>query len=853
MIRKFKFIFFLLLLPSFLFATTKDEFVQKIIENSSEPQLKKLCLVYNLSTNGSKQELKEKLLLKMDITNNKQIKSIKSTNIITNTKLHEPLIIKHADSVKYFKMQKVDEDLLVITGRVILKYKKISLQADQIAVNLKTKQVFGKGNIYLIENGKTMVGEGFYYDMNLKKAMVFNGRSVIDKILYKGENIKTLDKDFYKIQNAYFSSCHLKQPHYTLEAKQIWIYPDKTFLLLNLFYSVGGVRLFYLPLAFTTKKGTGIQSYGGYSSQNGYFIQNTYNYHAFKKNINGKLKFDYYQFKGLYGGVTFKNNSDYFKTDLSLNVAQDRQLLNTGEYNKQLRWFYNLSQEMYLNRSKTGFTKLSAYYFNTSDSIFGYDYMQNRVTKGGVAISGLDRISKNYDIVNTSQNSYSVNLTDNHGPSALLLSYKWDVAWNNNLQKFVIYKISLPALHYSIYHNFSLSKSENDSIAKKSVLFLFNNIKWNATINMDNRKIYDVDTTQYSRTEVYRDLSTGLSKTYNFFSIFTYSPNVKFGNTDIAGKNLTAEEEYNYAKASYSYINLGENYRLNFDKLLPVKSLASYLNISHSVSYSLFEQTQTEYGNLKSHTLSGVYKFAFPVFSYTLSSSANLLVKTNQTLNLLDRQKYNNVSQVATLKPFPFLFFNDSFQYSLRDNKPVINLFQMNLSHEKAIPFLSGTVENIVWNLNYTQNFQNKISSYLTSLLGFNVKFKYFDFHISTTSENRNLYVYSKSTLRELGKSEKLYRNFFTDLADSFNFFDIEKRKHSLFNLLGISLSLKHNLHCWELEGGYSLTQRKTYYPYDMNISYPYWEHSLWLQMRLVDFSDIKYKKSTTTKPPEFQ
>jgi len=219
----------------------------------------------------------------------------------------------------------------------------------------------------------------------------------------------------------------------------------------------------------------------------------------------------------------------------------------------------------------------------------------------------------------------------------------------------------------------------------------------------------------------------------------------------------------------------------------------------------------------------------------------------------LDRQKYNNVSQVAILKPFPFLFFNDSFQYSLRDNKPVINILQMNLSHEKAISFLSGTIENIGWNLYYTQNFQNKISSYLTSLLRFKVKFKYFDFYISTTSQNRDLYVYSKSTLKDLGKSEKLYRNFFTDLADSFNFFDIEKRKHTLFNLLGISLSLKHNLHCWELEGGYSLTQRKTYYPYDTNISYPYWEHSLWLQMRLVDFSDIKYKKSVTTEPPKFQ
>ena len=841
------------MLPSFLFATLKDDFIQKIIENSSESQLKKLCLVYNLSTNGSKQELQEKLLFTMDITNNKPRQSLKATNTITNAKLHDPLIIKRADSVKYFKMNKVDEDVLVITGRVILQYKNISLKADQIAVNLKTKQVFGKGNIYLIEKGKTMVGEGFYYDIALKKAMVFNGRAVIDKILYKGANIKTLDKDFYKIQNAYFSSCHLKHPHYTLEAKQIWIYPDQTFLVLNLFYSVGGVRLFYLPLAFTTKKGTGIQSYGGYSSQNGYFIQNTYNYNAFKKNIKGKLKFDYYQFKGLYGGVTLKNNSNYFKTDLSLNVAQDRQLLSTGEYNKQFRWFYNLSQEIYLNRSKTGTTKLSAYYFNTSDYTFGYDYMQNRVTKGGIALSGLDLMGKNYDIVNTSQNAYSVNLTDNHGPSALLLSYKWNVAWNNNLQKFVIYNMSLPIIYYSIYHNFTLSQSENDSMVKKSMLFLFNNIKWNATINLDNRKIYDMDTTLYRRTEVYRNLSTGLSKTYNLFSIFTYSPNIKFGNTDIAGKNLTTAEEYNFARASYTYINFSENYKLNFDKFVPLKSFASYLNISHAVSYSLFDDVQTEFGNVKSHTLNGVYKLAFPFFSYTLSSSANLLVKTNQILNLLDRQKYNNVSQVVILKPFPFLVCNDSFQYSLRDDEPVINVFQMNLSHKKAIPVLSGTIENIAWNFYYSQNFQNKISSYLTSLLRFNVKFKYFDFSISTTSQNRDLYVYSKSTLRDLGKSEKLYRNFFADLADSFNFFDIEKRKHTLFKLLGISLSLKHNLHCWELEGGYSLTQRQTYYPYDTSISYPYWEHSLWLQMRLVDFSDIKYKKSVTTEPPKFQ
>jgi hypothetical protein len=74
--------------------------------------------------------------------------------------------------------------------------------------------------------------------------------------------------------------------------------------------------------------------------------------------------------------------------------------------------------------------------------------------------------------------------------------------------------------------------------------------------------------------------------------------------------------------------------------------------------------------------------------------------------------------------------------------------------------------------------------------------------HFGVKSENKKMYNYYK---------EDGLQEFFTDIADSFNFSDIEKRRNSPFNLKEITVSLDHLLCDWKLSFIYSGSPEKIF------------------------------------------
>jgi len=242
-----------------------------------------------------------------------------------------------------------------------------------------------------------------------------------------------------------------------------------------------------------------------------------------------------------------------------------------------------------------------------------------------------------------------------------------------------------------------------------------------------------------------------------------------------------------------------------------------------------------------------------PTITYAMSASADLMTKTNVRLDPFAPDRYGNLLQTFSLSLGSWLNVRDIWSYSIPKDQSTMNTATISASVGKfRIGFMK--FDSLSANLSWNNSFANVRQNNLTAGYSFSFSpFPTFRMSVSVNSKNENLYLYDRSTLNRFHYSPAVYRNVLDDLADSFDFFDIAKRRKSNFKLQGISISFTHDLHCWELKGGYSLHQAYISLPELRYARYPYWEHSFWIQIDLKAYQSVRYRQEETTAPPKVE
>ncbi|AHH11042.1 LPS-assembly protein LptD [Borrelia coriaceae] len=114
--------------------------------------------------------------------------------------------------------------------------------------------------------------------------------------------------------------------------------------------------------------------------------------------------------------------------------------------------------------------------------------------------------------------------------------------------------------------------------------------------------------------------------------------------------------------------------------------------------------------------------------------------------------------------------------------------------------FKIGLGTDIGWKMNLQKFVDNELWAEFT------LKFKYtkfFELNFSTRSINTKTFRYFGGYMRQLDLESV---NLFADLFKSFNFFNVQDRKDSLFKIKKISTSFKFNFYDWKFVGEYSLS-----------------------------------------------
>ncbi len=219
-----------------------------------------------------------------------------------------PIKIK-GDSVEYFyKINKAEG-----RGNVQIDYGQYKLFADEIDVNLETKEAWARGNVILAHDGGQHTGKEVYVDFETGVADIDELNSFVEPFFHGGGHKVNREKDgdSYTIEDAYLTTCDDGQncphglPPYQLEAKEVIYYPNDKLIMKHVIVRIRHLPVMYIPimvLPLDIIDEFPIQLEVGKTSEWGGFALSKLRYYI-NDDHDGNILNDYRENQGYAGGI----------------------------------------------------------------------------------------------------------------------------------------------------------------------------------------------------------------------------------------------------------------------------------------------------------------------------------------------------------------------------------------------------------------------------------------------------------------------------------------------------------------------------------------------------------------------
>lgn len=148
------------------------------------------------------------------------------------------------------------DEYALLENDVKVTYQDISLKADKVTINLKTKDASAEGHV-IIDQGPTRVSANrAVYNLDSKTGTFFNATATMEPSMYiSGDQIEKVDEDTYRLTNGILTSCDLDRPAWSFHVGHADVTLDDYAHLKNLSFRAGGVPVFWAPrLIWPTKR-----------------------------------------------------------------------------------------------------------------------------------------------------------------------------------------------------------------------------------------------------------------------------------------------------------------------------------------------------------------------------------------------------------------------------------------------------------------------------------------------------------------------------------------------------------------------------------------------------------------------
>jgi LPS-assembly protein len=201
----------------------------------------------------------------------------------------------------------------IIGEDVLIKYEDYEIRGDKVTLNLNDNSGVVEGDAVLIKSGEMMRGEKLFFNWEKEEWKMESGKVEIEAkrlqgaqeplFFYAKESAGTSNK--MEGKGISLTTCNLPHPHYSLNAKEIFVLFGDKLVARDVSFVVLGRKLFHLPYIVIPLKAPAKRSFipqFGSDPYEGYFIKTTYPYLSTAV-ASGILHLDYIQKRGTGQGI----------------------------------------------------------------------------------------------------------------------------------------------------------------------------------------------------------------------------------------------------------------------------------------------------------------------------------------------------------------------------------------------------------------------------------------------------------------------------------------------------------------------------------------------------------------------
>ncbi|HEX9981732.1 MAG TPA: LPS assembly protein LptD [Thermoanaerobaculia bacterium] len=154
------------------------------------------------------------------------------------------------------RVELVKDEYLLIELEARIKYQDITVRADKITHNFKTKDVVAEGHVIVDQGPSRLTASQAVYNINTRTGTFFNATATMDPSMYfSGDRIEKIDDDSFKLTNGVFTSCDLDRPAWSIHVGEATVNLDDYAYFHDLSFHAQKLPIFWAPrLVWPTKR-----------------------------------------------------------------------------------------------------------------------------------------------------------------------------------------------------------------------------------------------------------------------------------------------------------------------------------------------------------------------------------------------------------------------------------------------------------------------------------------------------------------------------------------------------------------------------------------------------------------------
>jgi LPS-assembly protein len=150
----------------------------------------------------------------------------------------------------------VKDEYVILQGGVKLDYQDVTIHADKITYNFKTKDAVAEGHVIIDQGATRLSADRTIYNLDSQTGTFFNATGSFDPSIYlTAEKMEKIGEQTYRITNGLFTSCDLDRPAWSFRMVSGVVTLDDYARFKHLQLRARNVPIFWTPyLVWPTKK-----------------------------------------------------------------------------------------------------------------------------------------------------------------------------------------------------------------------------------------------------------------------------------------------------------------------------------------------------------------------------------------------------------------------------------------------------------------------------------------------------------------------------------------------------------------------------------------------------------------------